>query len=473
MHAFKPCLFTVCAFFASGVFFAIGAAAQTYNPVASDSAGNTAMGTSALAGNDSASPGISANTAAGASALAADTSGSGNTAFGAGTLQSNEGGNSTAVGYQALSGAPAGSSTAVGYEALMLDSSSSNNTVGVDNAAFGTIALSKNSLGSANTAVGNSALAAMTVGTGNTAIGSNAIFSNGTGVYNTAVGENALEDEDTSNNTAIGFQALQFNQHGLGNTAVGYNALYYAQGQHNCALGDSALYQTFAAEGNIGLGYQAGNSLNSGSNNIDIGNPGGSSTEAGVIRIGALGTHTAAYIQGVAGSALTTASPAAVYADPADGQLGVIASSERFKTDVADMGAAASRLDDLRPVTFRLRADAGGTTQYGLIAEEVARVYPELVIRDAQGQASGVRYEELAPMLLAKLREVQARRIALARQLAAQETAESALAGEMQALHLQLARTAQALRGSAAQQIQSSANAALADSSLVQYVSRP
>jgi trimeric autotransporter adhesin len=101
----------------------------------------------------------------------------------------------------------------------------------------------------------------------------------------------------------------------------------------------------------------------------------------------------------VAGVATTTVTGSAVYVTPS-GQLGVLASSERFKTDVESMGAASEKLARLRPVTFKLKTDPDGTTQYGLIAEGVAKVYPELVIHGADGRINGVRYEELAPMLL-------------------------------------------------------------------------
>jgi len=112
------------------------------------------------------------------------------------------------------------------------------------------------------------------------------------------------------------------------------------------------------------------------------------------------------------------------------GQLGVLASSERYKTDVRTMGAASGRLDELRPVTFKLKTDPEGPVQYGLIAEEVAKVYPELVTRAPDGRISGVRYEELAPMLLNELQEQQQR-------IAAQEAVNSAQAAEIRDLKQQ------------------------------------
>lgn len=133
--------------------------------------------------------------------------------------------------------------------------------------------------------------------------------------------------------------------------------------------------------------------MTSGSNNIEIGSQGASS-DNGTIRIGT--SQTAAYIAGIENTKVTGA---AVYVT-SSGQLGVLASSERYKTAVVPMGAKTDKLGQLRPVSFRLKTDPKGTVQYGLIAEEVNKVYPELVIRDDAGNIQGVRYEELAPMLL-------------------------------------------------------------------------
>jgi hypothetical protein len=146
---------------------------------------------------------------------------------------------------------------------------------------------------------------------------------------------------------------------------------------------------------NIGLGANSGYNVTSGSNNIEIGNE-GTSSDGGTIRIGTSGTQTATYIAGIENAKVTGA---AVYVT-ASGQLGVLASSERYKTAIVPIGTSTEKLQQLRPVTFHLKTDPNGLVQYGLIAEEVAKVYPELVIRDDAGKIQGVRYEELAPMLL-------------------------------------------------------------------------
>jgi trimeric autotransporter adhesin len=150
---------------------------------------------------------------------------------------------------------------------------------------------------------------------------------------------------------------------------------------------------------NIALGYAAGMDV-TGFNNVDIANS-GTASESGVIRIGTSATHTKAYIAGISTSKITGA---AVYVT-SSGQLGVLASSERYKDRIETMGEKTDKLPLLRPVTFHLKSDPKGAVQYGLIAEEVVKIYPELVIRDDAGKIQGVRYDELAPMLLNEMQK--------------------------------------------------------------------
>jgi hypothetical protein len=139
--------------------------------------------------------------------------------------------------------------------------------------------------------------------------------------------------------------------------------------------------------------------------------------ESGTIRLGTTPTHTAAYIAGIYHNSLSGL-PVVV---TSTGQLGVEGkSSERFKTAIAPMGSDTAKLGQLRPVSFRLKSDATSTRQYGLIAEEVAKVYPELVIRDETGRIDGVRYDELAPMLLNEVQKQQSTVQTLSEQNAAQ-----------------------------------------------------
>jgi hypothetical protein len=171
-------------------------------------------------------------------------------------------------------------------------------------------------------------------------------------------------------------------------------------GIRNLGIGNNALYTNSTGSYNIALGFDAGYYVANGSYNIEIGTR-GTASDNNTIQIGVQGTQSSTTIAGIFGTTLTGS---AVYVT-ATGQLGVLASSERYKTDVAAMGSSTAKLDLLRPVTFKLKTDRLGTVQYGLIAEEVAKVYPELVIRNSKGRVEGVRYEELAPMLLNEVQQ--------------------------------------------------------------------
>jgi hypothetical protein len=178
---------------------------------------------------------------------------------------------------------------------------------------------------------------------------------------------------------------------GSQNTAVGYAALENAQGGFN----------------NIAIGSLAGDNLGgSENNNIDIGNA-GVFGDPGFTRIGVQGQQQAAYIAGIGGVPLVGAG-SAVYVDPNTGQLGIQGSSQRFKTDIASMHLDLAKVLELRPVTFHYNSQPSGTLQYGLIAEEVAKVFPDLVVRDNKGTIITVRYDELSSLLLKEVQIQQA-----------------------------------------------------------------
>jgi hypothetical protein len=216
----------------------------------------------------------------------------------------------------------------------------------------------------------------------------------------------------------LGVNALDFNTTGGNNTAIGTLSLFSnSTGNYNTALGASALTNVTGSS-NIGIGRLAGSGISSGSNNIDIGNsaPG---NESDTIRIGS--TQTRAFLAGVDGA--TSSSGVAVYVN-SSGQLGTVTSSLRFKEDVEDMGEATGDLMKLRPVTFHYKApydDGSRLLQYGLIAEEVAKVYPSLVQYDEKGKPFTVRYQALNTMLLNELQKQHAQVEEQKAQLAAQE----------------------------------------------------
>jgi hypothetical protein len=308
----------------------------------------------------------------------------------------------------------ANGNTAMGDQALL------NLSTGLFNTASGAQVLFSNTSGEGNSAFGYFALRSNTSGGDNTAIGSGALFFNMTGGSNTAIGEDALEHNNGDGNTAVGQGVLAKNTTGISNTGLGAAALLHTLGNNNTASGYEALFENATGSNNTGigasalgtnrggsnniaLGMNAGYYVRGGNYNIEIGNV-GTATDAGTIRIGTSNHQSATYVAGI-----TTAHVAgsAVYITPA-GQLGVQASSERYKTNVASMGSSSEKVRALRPVTFRLKSDPKAEVQYGLIAEEVAKVYPELVIRGDKGQIEGVRYEELTPMLLNEIQRQQA-----------------------------------------------------------------
>ena len=363
---------------------------------------NTALGAYALRSNDQGT----GNTASGYRALRNNTSGSSNTAHGASTLRSNTGGyNNTATGYFALfSNTSGNNNTATGGDALLY------NTTGVRNVASGFRALRANTTGSRNTATGSGALRYNTTGEQNTGTGTYTLFSNSDGARNTASGFSALRNNTSGfNNTASGWNALRSNITGAGNTASGVEALYSnTAGSFNTAIGRLALHDSTGAR-NIALGYEAGSNSTTGSDSIFIGNP-GLAADVETIKIGLEGGQESTFIAGIRGKTTGVNDAIAVLID-SNGQLGTESSSREVKQDIQDLGSLANRLLDLRPVAFRYRqhaaADPETPLQFGLIAEEVAEVFPELVVYDDEGKPETVKYHLLSSLLLGELQKQQ------------------------------------------------------------------
>ncbi len=398
-----------------------------YYAAPTDPSGNTAIGTGALGDNTT---GIY-NTATGAGALQSNTTGGFNTASGYGALKSNTTGlTNTADGFGALGNNTTGSdNTANGFDALL------HNTTGSSNTASGSGALGLNTTGIQNTAAGASALAVNTTGSENTASGYWALVGNTTGIRNTASGSFALESNTTGgSNTASGYGVLDSNTTGYNDTADGVNALQNnTTGYQNTAIGTEALGLNTTGNNNIAIGYNAAlNVSNSNSNNIHIGSLGtvgdGAAANSGVIRIGTAGMQASFFVAGVSGVPTGLGSPVPVLID-ANGQLGTMSSSRRFKEDIQDMGDASSGLMRLRPVTFRYKQpyqDGSKPIDYGLIAEEVADVYPDLVAYSPSGEVQTVQYQKVNAMLLNEVQkqhretsELKARLTELEKQLEA------------------------------------------------------
>jgi hypothetical protein len=296
------------------------------------------------------------------------------------------------------------------------------------NTASGSLALWFNTRGTNNTASGAKALYANDTGSYNTASGVDALLSNTTASHNTASGVNALFGNHTGmNNTASGVNALFGNGSGHFNTATGAYALRFnADGNSNTATGTNALRANTRGSNNTALGNGAGSLLIDGSNNIYIGSLGVVS-ESNTLRLGSV--QNRAFIKGVVNTPLS----GKTVVINSVGQLGVVASSARVKQDIAPLALHESeKVHQLRPVTFHYKTEASGPMQYGLIAEEVAKVYPELVTRDENGVVDGVRYEALTPILL---KELQGQH----QQIAIQAQQQAAQAQQMQAVLQQMA----------------------------------
>jgi hypothetical protein len=322
-------------------------------------------------------------------ALATSTSTAGNITKGGSRFLHNFGTNNVFLGLNAGNFTLTGfGNTATGVQALMGLTSGNLNT------AIGNLALRNNTTGQRNTGTGYEALAANTVGTFNTAAGVSALSFNTTGFGNTAMGDSALQVNTTGNeNVAMGQLALNSNR----------------LADRNAAFGTTALANLASGGYNVAVGYQAGVQLQSGSNNVYLGaQVYGVDGESGVIRIGSLDGYT--FIKGIRGRTTGVNDAIPVVID-SNGQLGTISSSRRFKEDINDMSASlGDRLLRLRPVTFRYTqayTDGSKPIQYGLVAEEVADVFPELAVRNAAGEIETVHYETLNVLLLKQFQEQQ------------------------------------------------------------------
>ena len=306
-----------------------------------------------------------------------------NTGIGAGTLALNTGDGNTATGTAALLLNSTGTAnTANGAFALV------NNTIGFHNTALGHVALFSNSSGVGNTASGFQALYSNTKGNSNTAVGSAALFSNTEGNANTAFGNNALASHQAgAGNNAVGVSALTADVNGSGNNAFGETALFLnTSGFGNTAVGDSA---GFNIDGNYNICVGAGVEGNSGDNNtIRIGDNLPDDPGAAVCFIGGIHGQTAT-------------SGTAVFIDTS-GKLGTITSSRRFKESIEPIDEVSEAIFKVRPVTFRYKKeiDPAATVQFGLVAEEVEKVSPNLVVRDKRGRPYSVRYDQVNIMLL-------------------------------------------------------------------------
>jgi hypothetical protein len=291
----------------------------------------------------------------------------------------------TANGFQALFSNTTGTAnTASGHNAL------GSNTAGSQNTATGGGVLASNTTGNSNTATGHHALASNTTASANTADGADALTTNTTGIYNTAVGFFSLRSNSIGTfNTGVGAGALLVNT-AIGNTAIGAATLFAnTAGQQNTAVGTSALGSNTTGSSNVALGQLAGVNATTGNNNVYI----GTSME------GVAGESNACYLASIFGQTSTNGVPVLINSS---NKLGTTTSSKRFKENIKAMDKASEGLFSLKPVSFRYKKeiDAMGASQFGLVAEDVERVNPDLVVRDKEGKPYSVRYDQVNAMLL-------------------------------------------------------------------------
>jgi len=316
--------------------------------------------------------------------------GTNNTAVGWRALRTNvEGEFNTAIGSAALDTNTGDGNTAIGGAALF------SNTTGDYNMAAGLLALFHNTAGVFNTALGASTLQSNHQGISNTAAGYQALYVNdssgtGLGSYNSAFGAFALtNNSDGEANSAFGTGAMEFNSTGLDNVAVGTDALSSnTTGGGNTAVGTDAL-ESSNGSSNVALGAFSGLNQTTGSGNVYI----------GADMFGVAGESNACYIASIFGQTSAAGIPVLINSD---NKLGTTTSSKRFKEKISPMERASGMLYALKPVTFRYKKeiDPSSTLQFGLVAEEVEKVNPDLVVRDKEGKPYSVRYDQVNAMLL-------------------------------------------------------------------------
>ena len=277
-----------------------------------------------------------------------------------------------------------------------------------------------------NTAFGNRALKSLTDGALNTAVGDGALESTTRGSANTAVGSQALNINTIGvENVAIGRASMYGNRSGGDNVGIGNFALGISDGSRNVGIGYGALSRANGSD-NIAIGHDAGRGLYSGItsfNNIFIGSA-GVAGDNNTIRIGGPG-HVSTSIAGIANQ--TSGSGVPVYIN-AFGKLGTVTSSIRYKMELASVEEDARRLHDLKPLRFVYKPeydDGSRQVQFGLIAEEVATTFPELVARDEEGRPWTVRYHLLTPLLLADVQRLERERMALMEALAERDRTQA------------------------------------------------
>ena len=223
-------------------------------------------------------------------------------------------------------------------------------------------------------------------------MGAAALLLNANGSNNTAVGTDALVYNTTDRNTAVGAFALFADNSGTDNCAVGFEALTSdTGGGANTAVGRGALDQNVSGNFNTAIGKDAGG-LATGSGNVYIGH----------LVAGVAGENNHTYIRNIKDTSVNGGGADIVTIDLTTGLLGHATSSRRYKEDIRPMDKTSEVIYQLQPVTFHYKKEIDRTQSpaFGLIAEEVAKADPNLIVRDSRGQPESVHYEMVNAMLL-------------------------------------------------------------------------
>lgn len=357
------------------------------------------------------------NVALGGNSMIALTTGTLNVSVGGGSLTAlTTGGDNTAIGDKTLNALTTGGrNTALGSQAGLNLITGQRNVLLGDDAALGYVGAESFNIIIGASAAGKAAETnAIRIGSG--AGGDSAIFigggsgnttyTSGVAQFNQCVGTNCLTALTTgAQNTAMGNAALQSVTTGNNNTAMGYVAgNMITTGEENTLIGDGAALLLTTGSDNVVVGAgSGGNYTSSESNNIIVGAAiAGTAAESDTTRIGSTTQQTRCFIGGIRGRTTGVNDAIAVLIDSA-GQLGTISSSIRYKRNIRDIGDMSQKLYDLRPVKFQYKTDHDELDRYGLIAEEVNEVLPEMVIYNEEGDCETVRYNDILPLVLNEL----------------------------------------------------------------------
>jgi hypothetical protein len=374
-------------------------------------------------------------------------------------------GSNTFDGFHALFSQTANTfNTAVGWQSLATQTTAEAVTgcgagtltfnTADNNSAFGAAALEFNTGGGLNVAVGGFSLLRNTTGSDNTAVGMQALENNVSGVTNAALGVFAAQNGTSDFNVAVGGFSLKATTAGTRNTAVGAGAMESGNaGNDNTAVGELA-GNNIAGNGNNCFGSSAGTSITTGNNNVVVGNGagGGLTSAANNIVIGAIAEagpfanlNNTVFINSIFGEPVSDpGSQVPVFVDMFN-VVGVFNTSSRtLKHDIKPMDKASETIYQFKPVTFKYNSDWKGTTQYGLIAEEVAEVDPQLVVRGRDGEIMAVHYEQISNMLLNEFLKEH-------KKVEEQQASISQLKSEMQTMVAQLKEQAAQIQKVSAQ----------------------